>query len=103
MAKITIKTREIAGFASAVEALRLPFGKECRSQTECMHIVDPEGVVESPYIRYAAMVDFDEKDLKLRQTLIKRGDEHAKVIRGIVVYAEIEAPICSTGNWRLTG
>lgn len=93
MAKITIKTREIAGFTSAVEALRLPFGKECRSQTESMQMVDSEGAVGNPYIRYGAMVDFDEKDLKLMQTLIKRGDEHAKVIRGIVVYAEIEAPI----------
>jgi hypothetical protein len=39
------------------------------------------------------MVNFDEKDLKLMKTLIKRGDEHAKVIRGIIAYAEIEAPV----------
>lgn len=93
MAKITIKTREIAGFASAVEALRLPFGKECRSQTHSMQMVDSEGAFDNPYIRYGSVVDFDEKDLKLMQTLVKRGDEHAKAIRAIVVYAEIEAPI----------
>jgi hypothetical protein len=92
MAKITIKTREIAGFASAVEALRLPFGKECRSETHAMQIVDEEGVFGFS-IEHASKVEFDGKDLKLMQTLIKRGDEHAKVIRGIVVYAEIEAPI----------
>ena len=34
----------------------------------------------------------DPKDLHLMSTLIKRGDEHAKVVRGIMVYAEINAP-----------
>lgn len=101
MAKITIKTREIAGFASAVEALRLPFGKECRSKTSsCWNVGTYEDYFEednpfegNPEISHNASVLFDKKDLHLMQTLIKRGDEHAKVIRGIVVYAEIEAPI----------
>lgn len=101
MAKITIKTREIAGFASAVEALRLPFGKECRSKTSAdWRISTYEDYFEAdnpfegnPEIYHNASVLFDKKDLHLMQTLIKRGDEHAKVIRGIVVYAEIEAPI----------
>ena len=31
---LDVKTIEIAGFLSAVEALRFPFGKECRSETE---------------------------------------------------------------------
>lgn len=30
--KIKIKTLEIAGLASALQALRLPFKKECRSK-----------------------------------------------------------------------
>lgn len=33
------------------------------------------------------------KDLLLMSTLVRRGDEHAKVLRGIVVYAEISAPV----------
>jgi hypothetical protein len=37
-------------------------------------------------------VFIDPKDLHLMSTLIKRGDEHAKVVRGIMVYAEINAP-----------
>ena len=79
---LEIKTLEIAGFVSVFKALRLPFGKECRSecwwygtsgQTQCAHHID-------------------DKDLKLLQTLVKRGDEHAKAIRGLIVYAEINAP-----------
>ena len=87
MAEITIKTLEIAGFASAVSALRLPFKKECRSVV----VTDSEQYDNS--MSYSARMDFDPKDLHLMSTLIKRGDEHAKVLRGLIVYAEINAPI----------
>lgn len=93
MANITIKTLELAGFAAAVQALRLPFKKECRSETKTNMIVDEEGVVENPYIGYACKVDFDPKDIRLMSTLVKRGDEHGKVVRGIIVYVEIDAPV----------
>lgn len=33
-----------------------------------------------------------EADLRLLSTLVQKGDEHAKVLRGIVVWAEINAP-----------
>jgi hypothetical protein len=79
---LEIKTLEIAGFVSAFKALRLPFGKECRS--ECGWYGN-ESASQSQYL-------IDEKDLKLLSTLVKRGDEHAKAIRGIIVYAEINAP-----------
>lgn len=86
---LDVKTIEVAGFLSAVEALRLPFGRECRSQT---HYDDSwvEDIV--PNFQSDVRVYFDERDLTLMSTLIKRGDEHAKVLRGIVVYAEINAP-----------
>ena len=87
MVEITIKTLEIAGFASAVSALRLPFKKECRSVV----VTDIEQYDNS--MSYSARMDFDPKDLHLMSTLIKRGDEHAKVLRGLIVYAEINAPI----------
>lgn len=85
-----IELLEISGFRSALMALRLPFGKECRSNTE--------SVVKLPNQKefvYASAVVFDDdgKDLKLMSTLVKRGDEHAKVVRGIVVYATISAPV----------
>lgn len=89
---IEVQTIEIAGFKSAVEALRLPFGKECRSNAVSREILDEEGVFGNPYIDYASRVEFDPKDLHLMSVLVKRGDEHAKVVRGIMVYAQINAP-----------
>ena len=89
MAKIEIKTLEIAGFRSALEALRLPFGKECRSKTSAEFNVDKSGMI----ISSSSCCAFSPKDLQLMSTLVKRGDEHAKVLRGIVVYAEISAPV----------
>lgn len=92
MSRFSIKTLEIAGFASAVSALRLPFGKECRSKATSQIMVDEDGVVNDPAVEYASLVEFNEKDLHLMSVLVKRGDEHAKVVRGIMVYAEIDAP-----------
>lgn len=86
---LDVKTIEVAGFLSAVEALRLPFGKECRSQTNY-----DDSWVEAvvPNFQSDVRVFFDERDITLMSTLIKRGDEHAKVLRGIIAYAEINAP-----------
>lgn len=86
---LDVKTIEVAGFLSAVEALRLPFGKECRSQTN----YDDSWVCDIvPNFQSDVRVFFDERDLTLMSTLIKRGDEHAKALRGIIAYAEINAP-----------
>lgn len=92
MANITIKTLEIAGFASAVQALRLPFKKECRSVVNTgQHFkLNEDGF---SYVNTLVNVKFDPKDLHLMSTLVKRGDEHGKVVRGIIVYVEIEAPV----------
>lgn len=86
MGNIQIKTLEIAGFRSVLEALRLPYGKECRSEASFLfdHIGNN---VKGNY-----SVDINEKDLHLLSTLIKRGDEHSKCVRGLIVYAEINAP-----------
>lgn len=100
---IKIKTLEIAGFASAVQALRLPFGKECRSlATFTQRFKDDKGIDE-PYYEGMSIVDFEPKDLHLMSVLVKRGDEHAKHIRGVIVYAEIEAPVywwCEAETYR---
>lgn len=84
---LKIETLEIDGFASVLQALRLPFGKECRSDVSSQYEVVRETFLSSSCAR------IDERDLKLMSTLVKRGDEHSKAIRGIVVYAEISAPI----------
>lgn len=86
MGNIQIKTLEIAGFRSVLEALRLPYGKECRSETSFL-FDRIENKVKGNY-----SVDIDEKDLLLLSTLVKRGDEHCKCVRVLIVYAEITMP-----------
>lgn len=83
-----IETLEIAGFVSAFKALRLSYGKEERSEAyaEVMEI----GV--SCFGGSWAIV-VDPQDLELAKRLVKAGDEHAKVCRGIMVWARITAPI----------
>lgn len=114
-----IETIEIAGLAGALTALRLPFGKEVRSHIDTFHKYDKSGVNEfefgNGYISISAIdrledmktitypgrptmygcsvVQIEDKDLTLMQTLVKRGDEHAKVVRGIMVWARITAPV----------
>ncbi len=88
---IKIETLEVAGFASAVQALRLPFGKECRSEVFKRYYSD--GQQEPREVFMQTSVFIDPKDMHLMSTLIKRGDEHAKCIRGCIAYAEIEAPV----------
>ena len=114
-----IETIEIAGLAGALTALRLPFGKEVRSHIDTFHKYDKSGVNEfecgNGYISIGAIdrledmktitypgrptmygcsvVQMEDKDLILMQTLAKRGDEHAKVVRGIMVWAKITAPV----------
>lgn len=84
---IEIKALEISGFRSVFEALRLPFGKECRSETSFL-FDQIDNQVKGNY-----NVKINDKDLTLLSTLVKRGDEHAKAIRGLIVYAEISAPV----------
>lgn len=89
-----IETIEIAGLAGALTALRLPYGKEVRSKMVATNKHWMEGI-DTPYNVWKNMseVEINNKDLTLMQTLVKRGDEHAKVVRGIMVWAKIECPI----------
>ena len=103
-----IETIEIAGFAGALAALRLPFGKEVRSRIE--HFCDTSldftdmdvrkaedtyKVTMTGHTRFTSNthIAIEPKDLSLMTTLVKRGDEHAKVVRGINVWAKITAPV----------
>lgn len=90
-----IETLEFAGLGACLKALRLPFGKEVRSDIN--HKVDSYIAVdnitkeETKYITFGGHVNIHSKDLSLLQTLIKRGDEHAKVVRGIIVWSRTTA------------
>lgn len=90
-----IETIEIAGLAGALTALRLPFGKEVRSEIET-RISDMNAMIAFNIVSYAADITINDKDLTLMQALVKRGDEHAKVVRGIMVWARIKAPVYFT-------
>lgn len=89
---LQIKTLEMAGMASVLQALRLPFSKECRSDV-CADFGDFEDDMHPKQFITSSSSRINEADLKLLSTLVKRGNEHAKCIRGLVVYAEITAPI----------
>lgn len=87
-----IRTIEIAGFASALTALRLPYGKETRSQVSTA-LPYADAIYAFDHVGYGTDVYVNEQDLTLMQTLVRRGDEHAKPMRGILAYADIVAPI----------
>ena len=103
-----IETIEVAGFAGALTALRLPFGKEVRSDITVnlsssmkeqfidINKIDDEYHAtfhKLPHIESHTDILIEPKDLTLMQTLVKRGDEHAKVVRGIMVWVRITAPV----------
>ena len=100
METIKIKTIEVAGLAGALTALRLPFGKEMRSTVdydltywgEFGDNTEDERLAKAG-IETKIRVSIDPKDYSLMSTLVRRGDEHAKVLRGVMVWAEIECPI----------
>lgn len=91
--EFSVRTLEIGGLGAALKALRLPFGKDARSDIAdavCATLDDtnPEGIFFCTGMQGRANHD----DLKLISTLVKRGDEHAKVLRGVCVWCEINAP-----------
>jgi len=83
-----IETLEVAGFVSALKALRLSYGKDERSELWCSAGMHDDGTLEAEWT-----AKLDGRDMELLQRLVRAGDEHAKVLRGVVVWARIEAPI----------
>lgn len=86
-----IETIEISGVASALRALRLPFGREPRSI--CKSYAKADITTDYKYFESQSTCLINKDDYALLERLIKAGDEHAKVMRGIIVWAEITAPI----------
>lgn len=101
-----IEVIEIAGFASALKALHLPFGGKEKSEIDAYFDLSQdrlyEDFAEKTYKGDFEMVDSIEcgshciispADISLLTKLVKAGDEHAKVVRGVIVYAKITAPV----------
>ncbi len=82
-----IETLELAGMASALEALRLPYGKGKRSLTYATR----RGSEESLFVESKVVISSEDK--ALLKKLLLAGDEHAKVLRGVVVWTKITAPV----------
>lgn len=84
-----VETIEIFGFVSAIRALRLPFkGKNKSDSIDDNYIINDK----NNYIKSLSTITIGQKDLKLISNLVKNGDEHAKVVRGIIVSCSITAP-----------
>ena len=86
---IDIKLIELSGFVSALQALRLSYGLECRSITWSRMLHPDAGATD---VCFQTGFNIDDKDEDLLKSLIRRGDEHAKAVRGINAYVEINAP-----------
>lgn len=86
--EFSVRTIEFGGFGAALSALRLPFSKDCRSEVNFFPFNEPD----INLIQYRTVIGLNRKDLELMQTLLKRGDEHAKVLRSVIVWCEINAP-----------
>lgn len=71
---------EMGGFASAFEALRLPYGKESRGKFDFDFDVlnGKEGAKFANIIQTRMEIGIDAKDLELAGKLIKGGDCEAK-------------------------
>ena len=95
--EFSVETLEVGGLVGALNALRLPFGKEMRSKV--FHQFCPQNtklddgtIIDNKFFAYVYRIVPDSKDINLLSTLVKRGDEHAKVLRGVMVWCEINAP-----------
>ena len=93
--EFSVKLLEFGGLGAALWALRLPYGKGARSNPFSYYEEYPFRSEDARKEMFKYGMDIspvDGSDVKLLQTLVKRGDEHAKVLRGVVVWAEINAP-----------
>lgn len=90
-----IECLEIAGLRSALEALRLPYDLPPRSGLSYSGDIykrQDDDEYDSTILTQTH-IKLHKKDISLLEALIRRGDEHAKVLRGVIVWAKITAPM----------
>lgn len=95
--RLQIRTLEISGFASVIQAVHLPMGKDpvyFPENTFEVQLSQPNVLNNKYYqIMSSSHVKMTEKQLALLSNLVKSGDQHAKCIRGLNVGVMITAPI----------
>lgn len=89
-----IELLEVAGFYSAFEAIHLPANKPSKisqfvQYSDVYHDTKAGEYKVSSHCR----VNIPDSDVDLAKRLIASGDAHAKVMRGIIVWLKITAPI----------
>lgn len=89
IAPIEIRTIEIAGLAAVLSALRLPHGLDMRSQVKFEREITLTDTICASSSSFCCI---DRKDIDLMSRLVRTGDQHAKAVRGLIVYVEINAP-----------
>ena len=82
---IKVELKEIAGFVSAVEAMRNPMDSWWKSDSHMQTVVDDDGQHEEFVL--------GQEDLKLMQNLSNAGVEHRTYARMIQVWVTIDAPL----------
>lgn len=82
---INVELKEIAGFISAVEAMRNPMNSWWKSDSGMQTVIDDDGQHEEFVL--------GQEDLKLMQNLSNAGVEHRTYARMIQVWVTIDAPL----------
>lgn len=77
---LKVVKHEVVGFYWAFKAMRLPKMSGHKSDTIFDHDLH-------------SIISYGPKDLSLISNLVKGGDDHAKAVRGIIVYVEIELQV----------
>ena len=89
MITLQAQTIEVAGLVAAVKAVRLPHNGKPLSRAEAFsrYFSDKKAFYSEQKIF------FDQKDIDLMKILEKKGDQHAKVLRGIQAWVLVSAPL----------
>lgn len=86
---------EVAGIAACVQSLSLSRNRSERSETSFACVEKDEGNGDSfiPTLYTQTVNKINRQDWELMYTLVKKGDEHAKPLRGVTAWLKITAPV----------
>lgn len=91
-----IKLLETAGWYTVFKNLRQSYSLDSRSNIKWEwydNLKSDNAIINKEYhINQILDIDVYNKDLTLLSTLVKKGDSHSKIIRGLQTYVEITAP-----------
>ena len=93
---------EFSGIVPSLQAMRLPKGGAHKSSSVTTDTDNRE--TDTAYTHSEAFTATIAKaDIELAGRLVKAGNEHAKAVRGILVYVRITARYTGGAKWKHTG